>query len=209
MKVSFMIVIASAAAALSAGSIQLDRPLPIGGTDDLLQYDDGTANWLTWGGLYRGVWFNLQDFGPGMPGGHLVYLEYWFFHHASYPWDISSFYAEVYDGDAAAPTTQLNQTSVTAVHYSPVHASFSWPGIEVGQNFWVLNNSEMSAGGWPSILGDNTPSPVSHSFFSDDFIVWEPWIINGSTANDYFTRANEGVWPGLDESTWGSIKTLF
>jgi hypothetical protein len=207
MKMSFVIVIA-AAAALSAGSVQLDRPLPIGGTDDLFQYDDGTANWLTWGGLYRGVWFNLDDFSPGAPGANLIWLEFWFFHHASYPWDVSSFYAELYDGDAAAPTTQLDQTSVTAIHYSPVHATY-FPPITVEQNFWGIVNTGMSAGGWPSILGDNTPNPASHSFFSDDFIVWEPWIISGATANDYFLRACENYFPGLNESTWGSIKTLF
>jgi hypothetical protein len=205
MKISLVLVIA-AAAVLSAGSIQLDRPLPISGTDDLFQYDDGTANWLTWGGLYRGVWFNIEDFG-GSGGCQLANLEFWFFHHASYPWDVSSFYAEVYDGDAAAPTTQLNQTSVTAIHYAPVYSSC--PGVPVNVNFWGLVNSEMSAGGWPSILGDNTPNPISHSFFSDDFIVWEPWIISGATANDYFLRATEGWFPGLDESTWGAIKTLF
>jgi hypothetical protein len=206
MKISLVLVIA-AAAVLSAGSIQLDRPLPISRTDWSFQYDDGTANWLTWGGLYRGTWFNLADFGGG-GGTELANLEYWFFHHASYPWDVSSFYAELYDGDAAAPTTQLNQTSVTAIHYAPVHAFYP-SGIYVDANFWGLINSEMSAGGWPSILGDNTPNPVSHSFFSDDFIVWEPWIIGGSTANDYFIRAEESIWPGLNESTWGSIKTLF
>jgi hypothetical protein len=203
---STLVILIAAAAALSAGSVQLDRPLPVTNTDAFLQYDDGTANWLTWGGLYRGVWFNLQDFWPGGSSFFLGNLEFWFFHHASYPWDVSSFYAELYDGDAAAPTTQLNQTSVTAVHYSPVYATYS-AGIWVGQNFWGLINSEMSAGGWPSILGDNTPNPVSHSFFSDDFIVWEPWIINGSTANDYFLRGNEKI--GLNESTWGAIKTLF
>jgi hypothetical protein len=193
---------------LLAGNAPLDRPLSVEGADDLFyQYDDGTANWLTWGGLYRGTWFNLEDFEPGLPGVTLGYLEFWFFHHASYPWDVSSFYSELYEGDAVAPATQLNQTSVTAIHYSSVHASYSWPGIEVGQNFWGLVNSEMSAGGWPSILGDNTPNPVSHSFFSDDFIVWEPWIISGATANDYFLRAGQYI--GLDETTWGSIKTMF
>jgi hypothetical protein len=205
MKVSSAILIA-AAAALSAGSIQLDRPLPIKGEYIIFQYDDGTANWMIWSGLYRGTWFNVQDFWPGSPGAPVDYLEFWFYHHASYPWDISQFYSELYDGDAAGPTTQLNQTSVTATHYSPVHGDFG-STIAVDQNFWGLVNTEMSAGGWPSILGDNTPNPVSHSFYSDDFIAWEPWVVGWPTANDYFLRAGEYI--GLNESTWGSIKTLF
>jgi hypothetical protein len=191
---------------LLAGDAPLDRPLPIEGEWIIFQYDDGTANWLIWSGLYRGTWFNVQDFYPGAPGANVDYLEFWFYHHASYPWDVSSFYAELYDGDAAGPTTQLNQTSVTATHYSPVHGHFG-STITVDQNFWGLVNTEMSAGGWPSILGDNTPNPTSHSFFSDDFIAWEPWIIGGATANDYFLRVGEYF--GLHESTWGSIKTLF
>jgi hypothetical protein len=28
-----------------------------------LRYDDGTACWLTWAGLFRGVWFDVEDFG--------------------------------------------------------------------------------------------------------------------------------------------------
>jgi hypothetical protein len=190
---------------LLAGNAPLDRRLPIYDTEDL-QYDDGTANWLSWAGLYRGTWFNLDDFAPGWPGDYFAYLQYWFYHHSSYPWDTASFYAELYNGDSSAPVTQLNQTSVVALHYAPCYANFS-PLIYVDQNFWALINTEMSAGGWPSILGDNTPNPVSHSFFSDDFIAWEPWVIGGSTANDFFVRA--GVVVRLDETTWGAIKTLF
>jgi hypothetical protein len=190
-----------------SGNLQLDRPLPIGNTDAYLHYDDGTAYWLSWNGLYRGVWFNLLDFSPWSPGAAIFMLESWFFHHASYPWDTASFYAEIYGGDAAGPTTQLDQTSVTAAHYSPVYAVYSWPGIQVEQNFWCLINTEMSAGGWPSLLGDNTPQSVSHSFQSDDFVIWEPWIIQGPTANDFFIGAEPFL--ELDQSTWGSIKTLF
>jgi hypothetical protein len=210
MKISLVLIL-TVAAAVSAGSIQLDRLLPVPGTDHCFQYDDGTANWLSWAGLYRGVWFNTQDWVPGAGGATLSSLEFWFYHHASYPWDTASFYAELYNGGAAAPATLLDQTSVTALHYSPVYTDYTeffypW-GIEVEQNFWGVVNTEMSAGGWPSILGDNTPQPVSHSFFSDDFIVWQPWVMGGATANDFFIRGESCL--GLDETTWGSIKTLF
>jgi hypothetical protein len=174
-----------------AGSIMLDHPIPIPSIDDLFQYDDGTANWLTWVGLYRGVWFNTQDFVPGAGGAGLGGLEFWFFHHSSYPWDISSFSAELWNGRSSGPADLLEQTSVTAVHYAPCYADYS-PTVWCERNFWGLVNSHMSSGGWPALLGDNTPNPASHSFFSDDFIVWEPWIIGGATANDYFIRAVGG-----------------
>jgi len=47
-----------------AGSVRID-PLPVSGNpseQNYLQYDDGTAQWLTWAGVYRGVWFNTEDF---------------------------------------------------------------------------------------------------------------------------------------------------
>jgi hypothetical protein len=206
MKRVLFVLAALAAVAFATNSIMLDRPLYIPATDDVLQYDDGTANWLTWGGLYRGVWFDLGDFAPSAPGCQANSMEYWFFHHASYPWDTASFYSELYTGDVSAPATQLDQTSVTAVHYQPVTATYASP-FDVGTEFWGLVNSEMSAGGWPAILGDNTPQTVDHSFFSDDFIVWEPWVIQGPTSNDYFVRADVTI--GLESSTWGAIKGLY
>ncbi len=200
-----LFVLAALAAAAFAGNLLLDRPLYIPASDDLLQYDDGTANWLTWGGLYRGAWFNIADF--GLSGGwSTTQSQFWFFHHSSYPWDVSSFYGELYNGDQAGPVTQLDQTSVTATHYQPVYANYS-PAITTEANFWVLINTELSAGGWPAVLGDNTPQTADHSFFSDDFIVWEPWIIGGSTANDYFIRSTGTG--ALESATWGSIKALY
>jgi len=192
---------------LIGGNAPLDRPLPVPATDDLLQYDDGSAWWLSWSGLYRGTWFNTTDFYPPATGFWVEYLEYWFYHHSSYPWDAASFSAELYNGGSSAPVTQLDQTSVTALHYAPCFANYSSP-IWAEANFWGVVNTEMSSGGWPSILGDNSPDFADHSFFSDDFIVWEPWVIQGPTANDYFIRANGGTWD-LDQTTWGSIKALF
>ncbi len=205
MKAAILISLAAMSAGTAGADLRLDRPLQVPGSDDLIQYDDGTANWLTWGGLYRGTWFYIYDFGASgwfMP----AQSELWFFHHSSYPWDVSSFYCELYTGDQAGPVTQLDQTSVTAIHYQPVHAVYSPPYPL--ENFWVLENTELSAGGWPSILGDNTPQTVDHSFFSDDFIVWEPWVIQGPSANDYFIRS-DGLWMGLEQTTWAAIKSTY
>ncbi len=61
------------------------------GSDVYLQYDDSTAGWISWGEQCKGVWFNTDDFIPGMTGFALDFSEYWFYHHASYPWDVSDF----------------------------------------------------------------------------------------------------------------------
>jgi len=159
---------------------------------DIVSYDDGSAHWLLWDGVYRGTWFDLADFGP-CPGMHCNYTEYWFFHHISYPWDTSSFYAEFWNGDEAGPQTRVDQTSVTALHYAPVHAVYS-PSIETETNFWAIINTTMSDGGWPSLLADNTPHPTAHSFCSDDFIIWESW--------PEFQQPTQ-------RSSWGGIKGLF
>jgi hypothetical protein len=98
---------------------------------------------------------------------------------------------------------------MVATHYAPVHANYS-PTITTEANIWGLVNTSMSSGGWPAILGDNTPQFPSHSFYSDDFIIWEPWIIGGAaTANDYFVRARGVMIWALDSESWGSIKGLF
>ncbi|MBD3370979.1 hypothetical protein GF402_11555 [Candidatus Fermentibacteria bacterium] len=77
--------------------------------------------------------------------------------------------------------------------------------IYVPPNFWVLMNSEMSSGNWPSILGDNTPNIVDHSFFSDDMIVWEPYLYGDYYVRAYFTPDSTA----LREITRGEIKALF
>lgn len=46
------------------GGEMLDNPVYCGGTDYLIGYDDGTAHWLVWDGLYRGVYFDSGDFFP-------------------------------------------------------------------------------------------------------------------------------------------------
>jgi hypothetical protein len=198
-----------AAVSVPAGNYRLERPLPVYGTDELLQYDDGSANWLTWSGTYRGTWFDLYDFTPSpYPEWLAGSSELWFYHHSSYPWDTQSFYCEIWNGGIAGPDAELNQTSVTAIHYSPCYATYN-PGIWCDLQFWIIVNTEMSSGGWPSVIGDNTPgwTGTSHSYFSDDFVVWEPWIIQGPISNDYFIRSLYGI--GLDETTWAAIKTLF
>jgi hypothetical protein len=173
-----------------AGSVRID-PIPVAGSQsdqDYLQYDDGSAQWLSWDGMYRGVWFNTDDFVPSMLGFDLDFTEYWMYHHASYPWDISDFFAEVWDGSISRPLDSLNQTQITAIHYAPVIANYN-PQVSAETQFWALENTEMSTGGWPSMLGDGSPPySVDHSYYSADFFIWEPWS-DGSLRGDFFIRA--------------------
>lgn len=209
MRLAFCAILFAFTGLALAGSMELERPLPVSSYDNVLQYDDGTAWWISWDGTYRGVWFNVEDF---FPGGGPQWLsdesELWFYHHSSYPWDTASFYCHLFDGGVGGPVNQQNQTSVTALHYAPCYADYSYP-IVCDTEFWIIVNTEMSTGGWPSTLGDNTPQTVSHSFYSENlYTQWMPWEKQGPTANDYFIRSS-GACSGLTPATWGAIKSLF
>ena len=187
-----------------AGQIRVDLPGGSGGTDDELTYFNGTPHWLTWGGMYRGTWFNTDDFMPGSTSFNLEQMEYWFYESTNTdPWDTDDFYSEIWNGDDMGPLVLLAQGVVTAPHYAPCYHTFD-PDLVVEQNFWGLINTEMSAGGWPSVLGDYAmPGDAGHSFFSDDFIVWEPWGEMG----EYYLVAH-GTF-ALNNTTWGAVKALF
>ena len=186
-----------------ASQIAVDLP-PMQGTDaDWLRYDDGTAGWITWGGMYRGVWFDMNDFAPDMRNGAIYQSELWFYHDTNYCWDIGEVYVEIWDGPFSAPVTRLDKTMITATHYAAVYVTYATPLITTNSEFWAIANTELSMGGWPSILGDGTPG--THSFFSDDLFIWESWGDMG----DYFIALEAGVYSDLDNVTWGSLKAVF
>jgi hypothetical protein len=197
-----LIVFTVIAASALAGNVEV-HPGSIERDGDWLVYDNGTPEWLSWDGTYRGVWFNIEDFIPGGCGYTVQIGEFWFYHHASYPWDTGDVVLELWNGEVDGPEVFLALDTVTALHYAPVYALF-WPPL-TDTEFWALVNTEMSAGGWPSILGDGAQGTVYHSFFSDDFIVWEPWDIGG--ACNYFIAVYIGN--SLAETTWAGIKAVF
>ncbi len=185
-----------------AGRVAVD--LPEIQRNDWLRYDNGTPLWAPWKGTYRGVWFNLQDFFPSYQSAHIGTSEMWFYHFSEKPWDTSDVYFELWNGDATGPTTRIDQTLVTAVHFAPVYASYD-PGFLVSQHFWCIANTEASTGGWPSLLSDGMGGTIYHSFYSDDFIAWEPWDIGG--ACNFFISVLPSL--SLEATTWGSIKSVF
>jgi hypothetical protein len=191
---SAAIVIVALVASAGAGSRDA-------GTDLVLQYDDGTASSLAWGGPCRGVWFDAGDFVEGASGIELSALEFWFFHHASYPWDTASFYADLYNGGSGGPAVLLAETSVTATHMTPVYAYYD-PPVTAEPGFWSIVNTSLSAGGWPSIASDPAPTSPPHSFYWSGS-AWVP------AAGDYLARAHGEAVLGLEETTWGCVKALF
>lgn len=192
-----------------ASQMLVDLPPNAEGTDaDWLKYDTGSPGWYTWGGTYRGVWFNTEDFTPGTIGASIDMNEVWFYHDATgHLWDTSDCYLEIWNGDMLAPTAQLDQMMVTAVHYTQQQFTYATP-IVVEQNFWLIENVEMSAGGWPSVLGEPIGT-VNHSFYSDDNIVWTPWDVPDGIGA-YLMGVHADLIPGaLDNATWGSLKAAF
>lgn len=200
---SFLAPLVLAIVPLLAGNIVVDLPGGSGGTNDELTYVSGSPHWVTCSGMYRGTWFNTQDFMPGSTGYLMNHVEYWFYENSSFPWDVDTFYSEVWNGYQTGPQVLLAQDVVTALHYAPCHHVII-PDLLTEQHFWCLANTEMSDGGWPSILSDNSvPGDAGHSFYSNEFIIWQPWGDYG----EYFIMAER--WVSIDATTWGALKTLF
>ncbi len=181
--------------------VDLSYQFPVPPPPDELVYNDGSAFWLTWAGAWRGTWFNAQEFCPlPIVGFEVEGMEFWFYHHPVYPWDVSDFYAELWVGPIETPVGLLAQTQLTALHYSPVQVSYS-PTINTEICFWILENTEMSLGGWPSLLGDIGPNFTgqARSFWSDDFFIWSPWMGGEASSNLV----------SLEHLSWGGIKSLY
>ncbi len=173
---------------------------PIPPPPDEFAYHDGAPFWLSWSGKYRGTWFNVFDFTTASLGCQVDGAELWFYHHVSYPWDTSDFYLEIWEGDIDFPYNQLESNLETASHYAPVICSFS--SIPIADHFfWIIVDTEMSNGGWPSSIGDSglNFTGENRSFVSEDFIIWEPW--NSNEACSFLVP--------LDRHSWGQLKSLF
>lgn len=167
---------------------------------EMLVYDDGTPFWFSWAGTYRGVWFSLYDFYPNPINYQIQGAEMWFYHHSEFPWDTSMFFCEAWLGDRCCPIELVASEACIAQQYSAVSCQFDWQPIYPNE-FWIILNMEESIGGWPSTLCDNTGSSDDdiHSYYSNDFIVWEPWIIQECHCFPL----------SMESHSWGNLKTLF
>ncbi|MFO8184829.1 MAG: hypothetical protein R6U39_11760 [Candidatus Aegiribacteria sp.] len=161
-----------------------------------LHYDDEEPCWATDTGNFKGVMFSTEDFLISPPFEvELTCAEFWFYHHPLYPWDTDEFAAELWHGCENAPLEQIDEQEALALHYSPTIIDYE-PHIIANDCFWVIADTEQSAGGGPWLLTDGSGNftGVPHSFYSDDIIVWYP--VTGSSLV-------------LDNETWGSIKGLY
>lgn len=115
----------------------------------------------------------------------------------------------------------LAAQSLTASHYEAVY----WvpEQLVAPVDFWVIADTRQSSGGWPSLLGDNSPRDPPHSYesfpYADDLADvynngWSPWCPGNSEYSTDFWITCWG-WPGCDSrsdltmDTWGGIKSLF
>lgn len=197
-----------------ADRVRVDLPEgPVQSYPDVLLYHDGTPQWLTWAGVYRGTWFRFADFPSSGGPYYLSEMEWWMFEHPSYPWDTSAFYAEIWEGDSNGPMVLLDQQLVYAVHNTPVYTYYD-PPLVTEDCFWAIANTEMSSGGWPSMLADGTGygtwPPECRSFFSEDLVIWEPWSSPAPDPYGDFLLCAYGEYSfSINPTTWGFLKALF
>lgn len=184
-----------------------EEPLTQGQDWEWITYCNGTPAWVSWGGTYRGTWFDLEDFWPGAQGGFVSQANVWFYHSPSNPWDTSQISLELWTGGSQGPSSMVTSETMTAAHMIPCPMIFD-PPISVPNQFWCVFSTEMSAGGWPSMLVDNASEPIPHSFFSDDLVIWEPWSAGGGYAN-YFIYLLMEVDSALERMSWAGLKTVF
>ncbi|MCK4806404.1 MAG: hypothetical protein KAT09_02095 [Candidatus Aegiribacteria sp.] len=210
-KVLFVLVLA-AAFAFAIESCPVEDPLPgTSGTDAVLQYDDGTAAWIWSGLLHIGPWFDVTDFDAAAVGFDCNYTEWWFYHHATYPWDTDLISGELWTGDAVTwPVTNLTADTFTALHYAPAYVLYS-PAVSTGTDFWMIANTTIhSTLGRPSALYDGTTNftGVPHTFYSQDWVLWNT-VNSGGIDIDVFFRVEGLISTALERSSWAAIKGLF
>ncbi|MCK5131093.1 MAG: hypothetical protein KAR40_02950 [Candidatus Sabulitectum sp.] len=197
-----------------AGEFAVCNSGPIETDADWLTYDDGTPHWYLTGGMYRGVWFNVEDFNTSMGQAEILKAEVWFCHGSTRPWDISDVYFEIWDGvpTGPSPTGRRDQTTITAVHNTAMYVDYaSAPITTVANDFWTVINLEMSGAGYPSSYMDKGPNvgQTPHSFGSEDMIIWEPFIHPDDPLN-FMMRVYADLIPmSFDNTSWGSIKAIF
>ncbi len=172
---------------------------------DRLQYDDGEPEWLALEGTWRGTWFRATDFCPEAQGFLLGGAEILLY---TDPGDIDLFTLSVHSGGPAGPGDLMYDTTIVAqLMQEPV---IVFPeSLQTDTDFWLVLHSQSTEGATVPLLGDGTPNSTSHSFYSMDFIQWEPWVVEGPSANDYFIRATGSFLPDqpLEHRTWASVKS--
>lgn len=206
-----LLVLAFATAlAFATSAVKVEGLAGGSGSDDMLQYDDGTPYWIYGGVAYYGTWFDVTDFLPNAADFWCNYVEWWFYHHPNLPWDTDMISLEVWQGDATMPVTQLAQDDVTAPHYTFATTTYATP-LVCTTDFWTMCNTTVySSTGYPSGLYDagGNFTGIPHTFGSQDWILWDPFIPAGEYI-DIMHRAEGEIKTALDSESWGAIKGLY
>lgn len=185
--------------------ILLLSPKSSAGSDAVLQYDDGTAAWLTYLKTYRATWFHLEDFYTDPISFEVEQVEFWFYHHTAYGmmWASDDFTVELWSGGSVGPAYLLDSSIGTAIHNSAAFLDYPDP-IITGEDFWFIAVLDSTWNGTPSPLADIESSyPAQHCFYSSDRMIWEPQL------GEYLFRVHGTPQLGLESVTWASIKTVF
>lgn len=164
-------------------------------------------------GTYRAMYFDITDFQPYPATGRITGLRLYSFEWIHHPWDTSEFYFEVWSGDENGPDEKLFSEQATAYHLAPTFIGTLQDSLYVGPTFWVVQNTEISANGSPSLCGDSGGPDYLHSSFSSyDFVNWILWDPVPDTY-PYIDYKMEVCWVAapqvLSAMTWGGVKALF
>ena len=213
MKKVLIVLALAAAASFAFDSVRIEGLTTVPGTDDMLQYDDGTPYWIIYNAKAYGTWFDVQDFSSSAGGFEVESVEWWFYHHSSLPWDTEDATLELWTSneDNSAPGEKKKDDVVEGVVSDAATVVTYDPPIALPRNFWAVFNADAhSSEGYPSPLSDKTANStgVDHTFATGDFLVWDP--ITAAEINvDLIVRVSGNFTEALDDESWGTIKGLY
>jgi len=157
--------------------------LAFAGTE--LSYHGSSPEWMFNGGSSRGTWFHLEDFMPGAEEFTIEWAEVWLFSYSA------PVLVEIWNGNSSGQSELLAQGELTGSE-----VWFSSP-VVTGPDFWCVVNYYEPV----SILADGEPD--GHSFYSDDFLVWEPFDLG----EFFISVGNENE--SLNKGSWAMIKSCY
>jgi len=212
MKKVLIVLALAAAASFAVDSVRIEG-ITIPGTDETLQYDDGTFKYYWYNAPAYGVWFNALDFTSACGGFEVESVEWWFYHSSSKPWDTDEATLELWTSneDNSAPGEKKKEDVLTVESVKAAIVTYD-PPITLPRDFWaVFNASAHSSTGCPCPLSDGTTNFTDepHSFTPDTTGLWDP-IVNGDDEPlDFCVRISGNFAEALDDESWGTIKGLY
>lgn len=160
----------------------------------ILKYHTDQLQWYFQSGIGQGTWFHVEDFMPGPAGFTVEWAELGLY----YPTALlnSTMTVQIWNGGSEGPSEFLASQEIQV----PQTLFIFDPPVDTAGDFWcILNDGGTPVGAY--IAYDYTPQ--GHSFFTDDFVVWE-----GFTEGEFFISVGCSTF-SLESCTWGGIKGSF